>query len=86
VAALGFYISAKKLGYFPKMEKLLGILVSGAAMAAFLFLFQGNNFIFLLLASSMVYFLFLWIFRAIRTEEIKSLISKKGVQEYGEAP
>ncbi|OGI15602.1 MAG: hypothetical protein A2Z52_01235 [Candidatus Moranbacteria bacterium RBG_19FT_COMBO_42_6] len=86
VVVLGFYLSVKKIGYFPKTEKLPGILVAGAAMAAFLFLFRGKNFIFLLLTSSLVYFLLLWVFKAIGTEEIRSLISKKGVQEYGEAP
>ena len=86
VVVSGFYLSVKKIGYFPKTEKLPGILVAGAAMAAFLFLFRGKNFIFLLLTSSLVYFLLLWVFKAIGTEEIRSLISKKGVQEYGEAP
>jgi O-antigen/teichoic acid export membrane protein len=84
VVAMGFYIVSKKLDYFPKAEKLPGIFVAGAAMASFLFLFKQKSFIFLLLASSLIYFFFLWLLKAIKTEEIKSLISKKGVQEYGE--
>lgn len=86
VVAMGLYLSVKKIDYLPQIEKLPRILVSGAAMAGFLFLFKQSNFFFLLLASSLVYFSSLWLFKAITAEEIKSLISKKGVQEYGEMP
>jgi O-antigen/teichoic acid export membrane protein len=86
VVAIGFYLSAKKIGYFPNVEKITSILISGAAMTAFLFLFKRESFFFLLGASPLVYLLFLWLFKAVKTEEIKSLISKRGIQEYGEAP
>jgi len=86
VAALGFYVSAKTVNYFPKAEKFLMILMSGAVMALFLFIFQQKNFFFLLMASPIIYFFFLWLFRAVKTEEIASLISKKGIQEYEAIP
>ena len=86
VVAMGFYLSAKKIGYFPNAEKITSILISGAAMTTFLFLFKQESFFFLLGTSPLVYLLFLWLLKAVKTEEIKSLISKKGIQEYGEAP
>ena len=86
VVAMGFYATVKKIGYFPRIEKIPNILVAGGIMALFLFLFKQNNFIFLLLISPLIYFLLLWLLKVIKTEEIMSLISKKGVQEYGELP
>jgi len=85
VVTMGFYATVKKIGYFPKTEKITGILAAGGSMALFLFLFKQSNFIFLLLISSVIYFLLLWLLRVIKTEEIMSLISKKGIQEYGES-
>jgi hypothetical protein len=66
------------------LEKIGSILISAGMMAIFLFVFKKDNFIFLAVSSSFIYFVFLWLFRVVKTEEIKSLISKKGVQEYGE--
>jgi O-antigen/teichoic acid export membrane protein len=84
VVAITFYLSAKKIKYIPKLEKIGSILISAGMMAIFLFVFKKDNFIFLAVSSSFIYFVFLWLFRVVKTEEIKSLISKKGVQEYGE--
>lgn len=86
VVALGLYVSVKTVKYLPSVEKFSAILMSGAAMALFLFLFKQESFFFLLVSSPLVYFFVLWIFKAIKTEEIRSLISKKGVQEYEERP
>lgn len=78
VAVLTCYVVAKKMNYFPKMEKLGGILFSGLMMAAVLFFFRGANFFALFFGSSAVYFFFLWAFKSIGANEIKSLIRKNG--------
>lgn len=84
VAASTFYIVVSKIKYYPKAEKILSILASGALMGIFLFVFKNMNFFILASGSTLVYLVSLWASRAIKTEEIMSIISKKGVQEYGE--
>lgn len=81
VALLAGYYAWKKLGYAPKSEKITGIFLAGALMAAFLFFAQGTNFFLAASASSFIYFAALWIFKAVKTSEITSLVSKKGVEE-----
>lgn len=72
------------LGYIPSFEKLFAILFSGLMMGTFLYFFLDLNFLFRLAVSVSLYFVFLWIFRAVSTNEILSLISRKGpkIQEY----
>jgi O-antigen/teichoic acid export membrane protein len=86
VVALTFYLMKKNIKYSPRLEKKSGILFSGAIMALFLFSLKGLNFFFLALGSTFVYFFFLWFFKTIKTSEIQSLISKKGIEEYEEIP
>lgn len=86
VVAVTAYFVAKKINYLPKMEKIFGFLFSGFLMAGFLFFFQDLNFFFLAFGSAGLYVLSLWFFNVITTEEIKSLISKKGVSEYESIP
>jgi hypothetical protein len=33
-----------------------------------------------------LYFIFLWVLKTIKTEELTGLISKKGIEEYEELP
>jgi len=84
VVALSGYLTYRELNYRPSSEKVWAILVSGVLMAGSIYFLHGLNLFVLVAASASVYFLFLWIFRAISTEEITSLISKKGeeVREY----
>ena len=86
VVVLTAYMAAKKLNYKPAMENFPGILSAGALMAVFLYVFKELNFFILAILSSAVYLVFLWIFKAVETSEITSLISKKGLQEYDELP
>jgi len=44
VVALGLYVAAKKINYWPKVEKIIEILFSGTLMGAFLYLFRGRSF------------------------------------------
>jgi len=84
VVILSGYLAYRELNYHPSLEKAWAILVGGLAMAGSLFIFRGLNFFILVATSTLIYFLFLWIFKAISAEEITSLISKKGeeVREY----
>lgn len=76
VAGAAFYVIVKEIHYFPKAEKFWSILASGAAMAVYFFLFQKINFFLLAISGTLVYVLFLWIFKAIKVEEITSIIGK----------
>lgn len=82
VASATFYLGAKKLNYRPRLEKIYGIVLSGIVMAAFLYLGRGINFFALGSASVALYLAALWVFGAIKTSDITSIISKKGVEEY----
>lgn len=82
VAILAWQVARRRLDYFPKLEKTIGILGAGALMAGFLALIPGANFFLAAFGSVAVYLAALWIFQAVKTEEITSLISKKGVQEF----
>lgn len=82
VAGLSFYLVVKHIGYFPKLEKAGGILFSGGIMAVSLSFLKNANFFVAALGGMLVYFFSLWVLRSVRTSEILSLISKKGVQEY----
>jgi O-antigen/teichoic acid export membrane protein len=76
----------QKIKYFPKREKVGRAILAGLAMSVFLFVFKGQSFFLLAFGSTLVYFVFLWLLKVVRTEEILSLISKKGVEEYEELP
>lgn len=82
VALAAFVIVAKEIKYYPRLEKKIGIFLAGGLMALFLFIFQGNNFFILAVCSVAVYFAGLWIFRTVKTEEITSLFTRKGVEEF----
>lgn len=82
VAIATGYLVFKQLNYFPKVEKIARILLSGVIMAGFLFLFRASNFYFLGFGSVCVYVIALWLLQAVEATEITSIISKKGVTEY----
>lgn len=84
VAVMSFYFVIKNVKYFPKIEKIFGIIFSGVVMAGVLYFGKEINFFLLALLSAAAYFFSLWVFKSVKTEEILSLISKKGVEEYEE--
>lgn len=84
VALLAFLAVYKNIQYKPVLEKKAGIFFAGTAMALFLAFFKELNFILLALGGSGIYFILLWLFKTIKTTELASLISKKGVEEYEE--
>jgi O-antigen/teichoic acid export membrane protein len=84
VVILSGYLVHRELNYRPSLEKVWAIFFSGALMAVSLNFFRELNLFILVAISVLIYFLFLWVFRAISAEELTSLISKKGeeVREY----
>ncbi len=82
VATIVAYFVIRNIGYFPRIENAARLLFAGILMAVFLFVFRNFNFFILAMGSASIYALSLWLFKVITTEEIKSLISKKGVSEF----
>lgn len=76
VATATFYLTYKYVKYLPKPGNIPKILLSGLAMAFFLFISRGENFFISALGAAAVYFFFLWLTKAISNEEIRSIISK----------
>ncbi len=71
------YVIIKDLKYFPKVEKFWAIVFSGIIMAIYFFIFSKINFFLLAFSATAVYILFIWLFKAVKIEEIASIISKK---------
>lgn len=82
VAAATLYLAVTQLNYRPRLEQAGGIFGAGLAMAVFLYFFHGLNFFLAGAGSVLVYLAGLWAFRAIKTSEITSIISRKGSEEY----
>ncbi len=76
VVFLTAYLTKKYLNYIPSLNNLSKFILSGAIMAFFLYLSPYHNFIFLLIGSSILYFLMLYITQAITKEEILSIFQK----------
>lgn len=76
VAVASFRIVAKEVGYFPAARNLKGIFGAGAVMAIFLFFLRSRGFFITAILGTLVYFFFLWIFRALKTEELTSIIRR----------
>ena len=77
VAMATFYLVVRDLDYFPRAEKFWAILASGVVMAVYFFLFMNLNFFLLAFSGTAVYGLCIWLFKAIKTEEIASIIVRK---------
>lgn len=86
VVVATFYLVWRKIGYVPKVESFFSVILAGVFMAIFMFVFKGNNFLVLALVGAGIYSLSLWLLNAVKTSEITSLISKKGVEAYEELP
>ncbi|MDD3487047.1 MAG: flippase [Candidatus Moranbacteria bacterium] len=77
VAILSFWAAWRNLQYVPSFSKIIPILVSGAGMAFVFHSFQNLSFPLQAVSGVVVYFLLLWLFRAISLEEVRSLINKQ---------
>ena len=77
VAIATLYVAVKDLNYYPKVEKFWAILASGIAMAIYFLVFIKINFFLLALSGTAVYGLFIWLFKAVKTEEVASIIARK---------
>lgn len=81
-----FYIIIKEIKYIPRIENFLRILFSGGLMTGYFFIFREMNFPLLAISSTLVYLLSLWILKAVKTEELSSIISKKELEKYEQIP
>jgi O-antigen/teichoic acid export membrane protein len=73
VAATGFFLTIKYVEYVPSAAYFGRILVSGLAMAIFLYFFRTHGFFLLAVSGSLIYILFLWITRTITIKELSSI-------------
>jgi len=77
VVILTMLLTAKYVKYVPKTKHVLKILVSGAGMAIFLFLFKEHNFFLLVIGGAIIYSLLLWLTKTITPQELLSIFSKR---------
>ena len=78
LVAIGTFIIIKReFHYFPQTKSLSRILGAGIIMALVLVLIKNTNFLLAGTISLSVYVLVLWLFKAIETEELTSLLAKK---------
>lgn len=77
VAAAALALTVKYVGYTPSAKNLSRILLSGFAMAIFLYIFKSHGLFPLVFSSMFVYILFLWLTRTITIEELSSIFSHK---------
>ncbi len=77
VVILTFYLTVRFLNYKPQLENIFKFLLSGGAMIIFLIAFNNHNFFLLLFGSSAVYFTFLWLTKAVKMEEIRSIFARQ---------
>jgi O-antigen/teichoic acid export membrane protein len=69
-------LTIKYLRYIPSIRQLPRVLLSGLAMALFLYLFRSFGFFPLVVASTLVYVLFLWLTRTVTIKELSSIFIK----------
>lgn len=75
VVIFSFYLTVKYTSYVPVIKNFSRILLSGTAMAIFLFFLSSLNFFFLAIGATIVYVFFLWLTNTISVTELKSIVS-----------
>jgi O-antigen/teichoic acid export membrane protein len=78
VALLSALACWRLLKYTPSFEKLISILAAGAVMGVILYLSVSLNFLLRAALAVGIYFFLLWALKAVSTEEILSLLSRRG--------
>jgi O-antigen/teichoic acid export membrane protein len=71
-------IASRAIGFFPRPDRLLRIVISAMAMAAVLVAVTTLPFVLKLLLAGASYGLMLWLTRAVTSREIMSIFSDKG--------
>jgi len=79
VIILGAWILYKKIHFVPSFEGLVPIILSSGLLALFLWLFSALPFFVLVIASPLVYFAGILIFKGISKDELTMLFLKKDV-------
>jgi len=74
VVVLTAYLTIRHVKYKFSAKGWEKIILSGVAMSVFLFVFKEYNFFVIAIGSALVYACFLWLSRAITTEELKSVM------------
>lgn len=77
VVAFTAYLCARYLKYKPALEKTGYIILSGIAMASFLFFFPNLNFFVRAFSSAVIYLFFLVATKAVSKKELRSIFKKE---------
>lgn len=77
VVILTMLLTAKYVKYIPKTNHFFKILLCGAGMGLFLFLFRETNFFLLVIGGAIIYSLLLWLTRIITPKELLSIFSRR---------
>ncbi|MEI7621087.1 MAG: flippase [Candidatus Moraniibacteriota bacterium] len=75
VAMAGFFLVSKYVNFKPKFVNLPRILFSGLMMSLFLVVFYKATFFLLVLSSTGVYLLFLWLTKTVTIKELASIFT-----------
>lgn len=84
VVLITAWLSYKYLDYCPKMEKPFRLGLSVLILAGFLYLTSGYAFVLRVLGGIFIYIIASWALNVIQTSELKSLITRKSIEEYEE--
>ena len=84
VVVLTAFLAYHFLQYKPRMERIGRLILATAFLAFFLYFTRQWPFVVQLLGAMVVYFLAIWGLKVVQTEELLSLITRKGVEEYEE--
>ena len=78
VVALTSFVVARKLKYKPKFEHGGRIIMAGLVMGGFLLLFKEHSFFIRAFLGVGIYALMLWLTKTVTSQEILSIVSRKG--------
>jgi O-antigen/teichoic acid export membrane protein len=77
VMIAGIYLTIKYVNYFPTIQKIERILLSGLAMGLFLYFFSFISFLPLAILGAAIYVFFLWLTKTVTIRELSSIIATK---------
>lgn len=84
VVCVSAWITYKKLGFFPKPDRLFRIFFSGAAMAGVLFFSSHLPFVVALGIAGVSYLVLLWLTKAVTSTEVMSVFASKDMAREGQ--
>lgn len=84
VVCVSAWITYKKLGFFPKPDRLFRIFFSGAAMVGVLSLTSHLPFVLALAIAGLSYLALLWLTKAVTSREVMSVFASKDTLREGQ--